>query len=57
MSKSLMNLFKHNSTRLSGRLSTKYPHTIADKVFLWMHGSHNLHQCGPTTGLRTENFL
>jgi len=27
MSKILMNLFKHNSTRLFGRLSTKYPHT------------------------------
>jgi len=36
-----MNLFKHNSTRLFRRLSTKYPHTT-DKKFSLTHGRHNL---------------
>jgi len=42
MSDILMNLFKHNSTRLYGRLSTKYSCSV-DKQFLLKRGRHNLY--------------
>ena len=42
MWKILMNLFKHNSTRLLGHLSAKHPYT-ADKVFLLTQNRENLY--------------
>jgi len=38
-----MILFKHNSTGLFDRLSTKYPDTVVDIGFLLMQGRHNLY--------------